>query len=181
MSFNVEEQYKKLNEGEVLFAYKGDVTSDLITNILEVVESKLEDSPEMGKVSKKIYNALVECLQNLYHHGMTDVTNTDKDAKKFGLFALTRVNGTYKITTGNFVPKDKVQYLKDRIEQLNSMSKDELKSLYKLILNNQEFSVKGGGGLGMIDVARKTGSVLNYEFVDVDDKFSLYKFNINIE
>ena len=181
MSFNVEEQYKKLNEGEVLFAYKGDITSDLITNILEVVESKLEDTPEVGKTAKKIYNALVECLQNLYHHGIADVTETDKKAKKFGLFALTQVNGSYKVTTGNFIPKDRIQYLKDRIEQLNSMSKDELKSLYKLILNNQEFSIKGGGGLGMIDVARKTGSKLYYDFIDVDDKFSLYKFNINIE
>jgi len=181
MSFNVEEQYKDFNEGEILFAYKGDVTSDLITNVLEVVESKLEDTPEVGKVAKKIYNALVECLQNLYHHGTVDITGTDKKAKKFGLFVLTQVNGAYKITTGNFVSKDRIQYLIDRIEQLNSMNKDELKSLYKLILNNQEFSVKGGGGLGMIDVARKTGSKLYYDFIDVDDEYSLYKFNINIE
>ncbi len=181
MGFNLEEQYKKLNKGEVLFAFKGDITSNLITNVLEVVESKLDDAPEVGKVAKKIYNVLVECLQNLYHHGIEDITGNDKEAKKFGIFALVKTNGKYVIETGNFVPKDRIQYLKDRIEQLNSMSKDELKSLYKLILNNQEFSVKGGGGLGMIDVARKTGSKLYYEFVDVDDKFSFYNFKINIE
>ncbi len=170
-----------MNEGNVLFAFKGDITSDLITNILEVVESKLDDIPEKSKIRKRIYNTLVECLQNLYHHGIEDVSHSDKSAKNFGICSISKSNDTYKIATGNFITKEKVQYLIDRMEQLNSMTKDELKALYKLILNNQEFSFKGGGGLGMIDVARKTGSKLNYEFIDVDDKFSFYNFNINIE
>ena len=60
------------------------------------------------------------------------------------------------------------------------MTKDELKSLYKLILNNQEFSNKGGGGLGMIDMARKTGSKLDYAFFEIDDSNSFYTFDIEI-
>jgi hypothetical protein len=70
--------------------------------------------------------------------------------------------------------------ISDRINQINSLSKEELKALYKLILNNEEFSEKGGGGLGMIDMARKTGTKMEYEFLPVNEKLLFYVLKINI-
>jgi hypothetical protein len=40
--------------------------------------------------------------------------------------------------------------------------------------------MKGGGGLGMIDIARKTGQKLNFDFAPVDDKYSFFSLNIKI-
>ncbi|MFH2096368.1 MAG: DUF6272 family protein, partial [Bacteroidota bacterium] len=138
------------------------------------------DTPEKSKIRKKVYNVLVECLQNLYHHSMADLSGNDTKALKFGVFVVNKKGDMYSIISGNYVKNERVQYLKDRMDQLNSMTKDELKSLYKLILNNQEFSNKGGGGLGMIDIARKTESKLDYEFFDVDSDFSFYSLIIDI-
>lgn len=181
MSFNVQDWYKALNEGDVVFSFKGDITSELITNVLEVIESKLDDTPERAKVRKKVYNVMVECLQNLFHHGIKDVTNENNSDKHFGIFVIKRIEFGYKLFSGNFVSNSRIQYLTDRLEQINSMSKEELKSLYKLILNNQEFSNKGGGGLGMIDIARKTESKFHYNFYKINDEFSFYNLNIDVE
>ena len=63
---------------------------------------------------------------------------------------------------------------------INKLSKEELKEYYKAVLNNGEMSMKGGGGLGMIDIARKTGEKLNFNFSPVDDKFSFFSLNIKI-
>jgi hypothetical protein len=60
------------------------------------------------------------------------------------------------------------------------MSKDELKEYYKEILNNDEFSDKGGGGLGMIDIARKSGQKLNFNFIEVDNQYSFFSLSIKI-
>ena len=60
------------------------------------------------------------------------------------------------------------------------MSKEELKEYYKAVLNNGEMSLKGGGGLGMIDIARKTGEKLNFSFSPVDDTYSFFSLNIKI-
>ncbi|MEA1897483.1 MAG: hypothetical protein U9N53_07445, partial [Bacteroidota bacterium] len=68
MSFNIQDYYSELNEGEVLLAYKGSISSDLINNVLDTVESKMQDFNDHSKVRKKVYNVLVESLQNLYHH-----------------------------------------------------------------------------------------------------------------
>lgn len=70
--------------------------------------------------------------------------------------------------------------LKKRLDDINLLSKEELKEYYKAVLNNGEMSLKGGGGLGMIDIARKTGEKLNFNFAPVDDKFSFFSLNIKI-
>ena len=41
-------------------------------------------------------------------------------------------------------------------------------------------SLKGGGGLGMIDIARKIGQKLHYSFMIIDDKYSFFSLNIKV-
>ena len=180
MGFDINEYYFKLSQGDVLLAYKGSITSELINEILEAVEEKLEKVNESGKTRKKLYNVLVESLQNLYHHIEVTHEGVEEDLDpKFGVLVVERDNDQYKVITGNFILSQKIQFLKEKIEKINSMSKDELKDMYKFILNHQKISAKGGGGLGLVDIARKTGKNILYEFYPYNDKYSF--FNLTIE
>ncbi len=179
MSFNIQDYYDKLNTGEVLLAYKGSITSDLINNVLDAVESKLQDFNEHSKIRKKVYNVLVESLQNLYHH-IDDLPDEFKERfdSRFGMLVVSRENDAYKISTGNFIRSEKIKYLKDKIDKINSLSKDELKDMYKFILNHQKLSEKGGGGLGLVDIARKTGNKLDYNFQNFNNEFYFFILDV---
>lgn len=180
MSFDLNEYYSKLNDGDVLLAFRGSITSDLISNVLEVVESKLDDLNETSKIRKKVYNVLVESLQNLYHHvdDLPENLRADLDPR-FGILVVKRADeNVYKITTGNYVVSEKIKILKDKIEKINSLSRDELKDMYKFILNHQKLSAKGGGGLGLVDIARKTGNKLEYNFEHVNNEYYFFSLNI---
>lgn len=181
MIFNLNEWYKEKQDGEILLSYKGDISSDLITDVLEIIESKLNEKSVNSKIRKRIYNTLVECLQNIYHHLDELPANDDVLFNgRFALFLVSKVNEEFRISVGNFIKSEKIQVLTDRLDQINSLSREELKSLYKLILNNHDFSEKGGGGLGMLDIAKKTGSKLEYDFYDYKDDYSFYSLSINI-
>ena len=91
---------------------------------------------------------------------------------------VSRESGKYKISTGNFITQDKVDVLKNKIDKINSMGKEELKDMYKFILNHQRLSEKGGGGLGLVDIARKTGNKLEYTFEKYSDAY--YFFNLDV-
>ena len=67
-----------------------------------------------------------------------------------------------------------------RLKEINMMTQEQLKEYYKKVLANGEMSAKGGGGLGMIDIARKTGEKLNFAFMPIDDKYSFFSLNIKI-
>jgi hypothetical protein len=179
MSFNLADWYSKSRTGEIVIEYKGEITSDLITNLLEVAESKLDELETPSKIRKKLYNVLVESLQNLFHHSEESPFEEDNKAK-VGAIILTKNSDLFTLMTGNYTCLENKKKIIDRIEQINSLSKDELKQLYKMILNNEEFSEKGGGGLGMIDIARKTGNRLSYSFQNITDKKIFYQINTNI-
>ena len=180
MSFNIREYFDGLSKGDVVIAYKGSITSDLINDVLEAVEKKLDEANEEGKTRKKIYNVLVESLQNLYHHIEETHEGIEEELDpKFGVLVIAREDGEYKVITGNFVNSSKIKYLKEKIDKINSLNKDELKDMYKFILNHQKLSAKGGGGLGLVDIARKTGSKLVYSFYNYNDNY--YFFNLEIK
>jgi hypothetical protein len=181
MSFNLSEYYANLSKGDILLAYKGSITSDLINDILEAVEKRLEESNAESRLRKKIYNVLVESLQNLFHHIETvhEGINEDLDPK-FGVLVIERENDFYKVTTGNFVNAKRIKFLKEKIDKINSLTRDELKDMYKFILNHQKLSAKGGGGLGLVDIARKSGNKLEYQFYVYNDTYSFFNLTIRI-
>ncbi len=170
-----------MNLGDVILAYKGNISSDLITNVLEVIDAKLEDLVIKKSIKKKLYNVLVESLQNLYHHidDLPDSYNGTFDVH-FGIFVISRVDDYYKVSTGNFIRNNKVEKLKERLDEIKSMNKDELKELYKYILNNQEFSKKGGGGLGLIDMAKRTNGRIEYNFRKYNEDFSFFNLDVYV-
>ncbi|HKK42404.1 MAG TPA: SiaB family protein kinase [Bacteroidales bacterium] len=179
MSFNVENYFSDLSDRDVILFYKGNVDSDVINQILDSVEEKMVAISEQPKLRKRVYNVLVESLQNLYHHvDRVPEDFEDQTSEKFGLLLVKKVSGGYKITTGNFINTANIEKLEEKIKRINRSSHEEIKELYKFILNHQRISAKGGGGLGLVDIVRKTGNKLVYEFKQYSDKYSFFYLNI---
>ncbi len=169
-----------MEDGKIMLSFNGEVTSDLLTSILQIMESKMENLDESPKIKKKVYNILVECLQNLYHHIDEDDTLTAANEKTALFMIRKNEDGEYSIMTGNYIANENIHLLKSKLDKINSMDKEELKDYYKEVLNNGEMSSKGGGGLGMIDIARKSGKKLDYNFKNVDERFSFFSLIVKI-
>ena len=174
--------YNKMECNNIMLSFKGDITSELMTSILHIMESRLDNLNEEPKVKKKVYNVLVECLQNLYHHidEVPDVHVDKNNSGRSAIFMIGIGDQHYSIVTGNYMLTEKVASFRERLERINAMNPEELKNLYKEILNNDRLSEKGGGGLGMIDIARKTNQKLNFNFVEINNKYSFFSLNIKV-
>jgi hypothetical protein len=179
MSFDIENYFPDFKTGNILLFYKGNIDSDLINHVLDTVEDKMVEANENSKLRKKVYNVLVESLQNLYHH-VDKVPDDfeDQTAEKYGLLVVKKEDSGYLITTGNFVHAENVEKLEEKIKRINRSSHEEIKELYKFILNHQRISAKGGGGLGLVDIARKTGNKLDYLFREYNNNYSFFCLNI---
>ena len=179
MSFNVENYLNDQANGDVILFYKGNIDSDVINHVLDTVEDKMVEVNEQSKLRKKVYNVLVESLQNLYHHvDKVPDDYEDQTSERFGVLQVKKVENGYKIVTGNFVRTENIEKLEERIKRINRSSHEEIKELYKFILNHQKISQKGGGGLGLVDIARKTGNKLDYAFTEYNEYHSFFYLNI---
>jgi hypothetical protein len=179
MSFNVENYITDQTTGEIILQYKGNIDSDVINHVLDSVEVKMTEANEHSRLRKKVYNVLVESLQNLYHHvDRVPEDFEDQTADRFALLVVRKVDNGYRIITGNFVRADNIEKLEERIKRINRSSHEEIKELYKFILNHQKISQKGGGGLGLVDIARKTGNKLEYSFREYSRNHAFFYLNI---
>jgi hypothetical protein len=178
--------YTKMQQSNIMLSFKGEITSDLLTSILHITENKLDKMQEEPKVKKKVFNVLVECLQNLYHH-IDEMKTLDQlfleeiiGESKAAILMIGKDGVNYYILTGNYILNDKVDAFRNKLDKINSLSKDELKLMYQEILSNEGFSQKGGGGLGMIDIVRKSGQKLEFEFQKINENFSFFSLHIKI-
>lgn len=116
---------------------------------------------------------MVECLQNVSKYSDSAVEQNYLYAG-MGIFIVTRSQKEYNITTGNALENSKLEDMKKMLEYINSLDKEALNDLYKKQIKEGQLHEKGGAGLGFIDIKRKTGNNLSYEFMPIDDDTSFF-------
>lgn len=175
--------YNRMQKSNILLSFTGNISEDLLGSILSIIEEKLNKEDTSSLVKKRVYNILIECLQNLFHHSdqMGKQTNFDLlDETKNAIFTISKADHGYQIITGNFILSTDVDKLRTKIEHINSLNQNDLKTHYLNTLNNGLISQKGGGGLGLIDMARRSGNKLDYDFYSIDQLTSFFTLGINI-
>ncbi|MCS7073111.1 MAG: SiaB family protein kinase [Bacteroidia bacterium] len=175
--------YKNMQVNNIIFVYQGEVTADLVSSVLHMMENKLEGDGEDKKIKKKVFNVMVECLQNVYHH--LDALETPEGEvggvnDKTALLMIGKEEKDYYVITGNHILNERVAEVKSKLERVNGCTKEQLRDLYQEILKNEEFSNKGTAGLGMIDIARKSGQKLGYDFHYVNELYSFFSLEAKI-
>jgi hypothetical protein len=179
----IHDLYDSLERQRILLSFKGDLSPDLVTALLGLVERKMEHIEEDPRARKRVFNVVMECLQNLYHHNQRP--SIGGSAPKplndpHGVVMIAHQEDGYSILTGNFMAGTDVDRVKLHLDRINAMAPDELREFYKTTLANGQFSERGGGGLGMIDIARKSGGKLEYGFVPYDKDSAFFSLNVNV-
>ncbi len=173
---NIDDWLKDQNNGQCIFSYLGSIDSAIILDCIQKLENFIAHHPKhlSGNPKTAVY-LTIESIQNIYHHGLKY-----KDKERFGAVKIISTTKGLQMDFLNIIHKDKAILLGERIQQLNVLSKDELKKLHLLILSNNEYSNKGGGGLGLVDVARKINTKLSVEFFPLEKNLYLYLLKINL-
>lgn len=169
--------YSEMDNEDILLAYKGDVTKELLSSIYSIVESHLEKNHEALRRKKKFYQVVVECLQNVYHH----MEQPDSEAGYAAIFLIGKgKDNSLRILTGNFISNAKREPLEKQIEKINAMTMEELRAYHLSKLSTAQLSEKGGAGLGIIEIARKSGNKLGYRFFPFSEHYSFFSLSVTV-
>lgn len=169
--------YDEMIENGFSLVYLGEFSHQITKMFTSMAESDMEKQSEEKSVQRRVYHVMVETLQNMNKHS-DEIKERNIGS---GLFIIGKKDDTYYIITSNVVAKSRKDALENSLITVNSASKEELKEMYKKQIKEGKLSAKGGAGLGLIDIARKTGETLNYQFLQLDDDnyFFILKVEIN--
>lgn len=171
--------FKELKNHEITLAYEGEMNHQVMLSFTEQVVGKMSMHSEPVNLQNLVYHVLVESLQNISKHAFQ---NDEKSGKELnhGVLLVSNNPWLYQVTTGNIIEKDKICDLKDFLEKINSLERNDLDNLYKKQLKEGSLSRKGGAGLGFIDLKRKTGEALDFHFIPISSTHSLFLLTITI-
>jgi len=173
---NYNELYKEMQLNHFTISYKGQVSFEQTNSLLKLMEIRLESAEPDAKIKKKVYNIATECLQNLSYH-LDDKTNPFGNN---GFVTIEITPDKYLIITGNHIYNNKIIDIQERLDMVNSLTKEQLRDLYKKVLDNNEYTDKGTAGLGFIDIARKSDEKIQYNFSPIQDDISFFTLKVEI-
>lgn len=158
--------YSSLIKDNFSLIYMGEFDDDLTGLLMRIQET----SSEEGRgVKKRVSYLIAECFQNVIRH--SDIDHAGHEQSESKMFMMRNINGTHLLASTNLVETKNLGTLKDALDSLQNLSKEELKEMYLNALGNNMMSEKGGGGLGLIEMARKTKNPPQYHFDQVNDEY----------
>lgn len=169
--------FSEMQGNGISLVYLGEFNHEITKMFTSMAETDMDRKNESRNVKKKVYHVMVETLQNMNKH--SDEITDDKIGN--GLFVIGNKEDVYYVITSNKVARSKVDDLRKAIDSVNAASPEELKKMYMSQIKHGELSEKGGAGLGLIDIARKTGAELVYRFLPIDDEYDLFILKTEID
>ncbi len=163
-------QLRDIKQNDLGYSYRGSFTPNIISSIMDLSVSNLDKSEDKSKIKKKVYYVIGEGIQNISLYEKKDL-QLDKNAS---IVTIDDSGNIFSIITGNLILNSKVDDLKERIEKINTLDKDGLREYSRSVKRSGQKTEKGGAGLGLIEMARRSGNKLGYHFDRIDKKNSYY-------
>jgi len=155
-------------------SFQGKFTSVKTEAHLRELERKLDLSGFSRAIKKRVYSLAVEMIQNIVHHGLSCPNEVDSS------FAVVSQYDSIHLISQNFVFVSDSGKLQSAIDTINAMTDAELRKYHVELLCDNDFSIKGGAGLGLVTLARKSDGKIDYHLECINPTTSTLSLHIMI-
>ena len=163
-----------------ILSYQGPLSFSTIDRLLSEFKLAAQDHDISFKTYKKMISVMIEALENVTKYSDQLLCNGDLSSVFCPSCKISRNDSVIEMETTNPVKKQEVKPLRSKIDKVNRQDSLALKELYRSTITNGEFSATGGAGLGFIEMAKTTGSKLEYVFESLSKDYSLYTFRVSM-
>lgn len=165
-----------MSDSITLVDFEGAITFGTI----EMLLSKLRNSQEFQELNKpsrkRLYGIFVESIDNIYKYAIKRPGKAGPPPK----ISVKKRENQYMVRAGNLVNSDEVGEITFKLERVNQLDVEALKSLYEEVINKEPRSTDTGAGLGLITMALRTPYDIEFGFEVVDVNHSFFEYEITL-
>lgn len=175
------EYYKKMCERNIVLDFQGAISQDMVVGMAELLKNKSSQDFGRTNIVKRLFSIFIEMAQNIAIYSAERVYLDDYHGDVgAGIIVVTEENNNYTITSGNLVKNKSIAKIIEHCQRINRMEKEELRKFYKSQIKLSRERGKKGAGVGLIDIARKSGNAIRYGVTQVDDINSFLVLSVKI-
>jgi len=166
-------------ERGIVFFYSGYFSQRVLLAVGDTIRHKMSADDVDSNTAKKIFTVFVEQVQNIIRYSAERIDETQEKHEEselsYGIVVIGKDSrGRYFVDCGNVVDKKDVERLKQNLEEIRKMDKDELKKAYKEKLREGPDEHSKGAGIGFLEIARKASEPIEFGFKDTDECHSFF-------
>ncbi|MBF0457323.1 MAG: hypothetical protein HQK99_05460 [Nitrospirae bacterium] len=167
---------KYLDDKGIFLYFNGRISHDLLVQLGDTLKQKLNREEVESQTVLKVFSMFVEQMQNVVRYSVSSETNCPTSPADFqvGVVTVGYDGNYYFVASGNKVATAEVSRIREKLEKISSMDKDQLKAYYKEMRKSETPEDSVGAGLGFIEMARKADRPLEFEFSELNDRESFF-------
>ncbi len=168
-----------VNKNKIVIAFEGVISQEILVNLAEMIKQRVSAKDKKEVFARKIFGIFIELSQNIQRYSAEKELYMGKELGNGSVIALD-MEDYYYITSCNKVKNNEIEKVTSHCEHINNLNKEELKKLYKETLKKSEREKANSGGIGLIEMVRKTGNKIGYKVVEVDNTISYLIISLKI-
>lgn len=172
----VMETLQSSNGEMLLFSHFGDFSQPKVDSTLKLIESSILEAGDKRQTMRRINSVLIELLQNTSLHAAKD-----GNGRMHAYLIVSRSKAGYQIYSGNLILKNDIPRLESKLSEIVSMDKNALRKQFIETLCNEDFTHKGGAGLGLLTIAKRSKDSVHYSIHSIDDLFGYFQMEISMD
>ena len=178
---NLEQILEK--DGIVFLTYGGFLTQPLIAGMTDALEQEAARNELSMKVSSDIFTIFIELSQNMMNYSKSKTeSNGEFDSKGLIIVGMDNNKTSYYIISRNIIDANDKVKIEERLTEVESLDKDELRKLYRERRKSGRDKHSKGAGIGFVEVARRCDKVEHqFETLDSTRYYFTVKSTINLK
>lgn len=166
--------HRIVNEQNIMLAYSGKLNQDNLINLLTITN---EIAYSEFDIKKKIFNIMVEMLQNIVKHGSKLYEN---DKGNSAIFYVFETENAIVLSCGNYIQNSVSNKLTQSINHVNNLNGENLNAYYISQLLNFELVTNKESGLGIIDLRIKSNNPIDFNIVPINNDLSFFTMQVKV-
>lgn len=188
MVLDIFEIYQMFREKKIDIIYSGPIWSEGMEGLADTLRSRLRFDELPFSTEQAVFSVFVEQMNNMLMYSrdkevirIETEDQTDTREASRGMFILGVKDRQYFVESGNLIRQDAIEPLRKKLDYLNTLDKKELRRYYKEQMKQENTNPESrGAGLGMIEIARRANSPVEYDFRLLDNGLAFFSMYVTI-
>lgn len=168
-----------LNNNDIILSFSGFLSQTVIEELGNAIKLYLNIENTANNDISHVFSVFIEQTQNIRKYFASKPKERQtKELLSSGIILIGKIDDRFFVHSGNIIENNDVQLLKDKLDFIMKLNKDELKAFYKQQAKKELSDDSQSAGLGLIDMARKATKPITYNIVKVNENYSFYSLKI---
>jgi hypothetical protein len=181
MASKLTEIQKVLDSNGILICFSGRFSQGLIEEIGDAVKQHMENEERPKNDVFNVFSIFIEQSQNIKNYVITKENSPGFNRiANSTIICIGQEEGRYFIWSGNVLNNCDIAPLQAKLEKVVGTSKDELKKMYKEQIKKEFEPGQTGAGIGLIDIAKRSGQPLEFSIENIDETHSRFELKVRV-